>query len=109
HAALLPLGEWAGPPRAILRRARCDCYIRDGPLPCGCKLSCAHFENRFSPAVARKAAVRAALSRRHRAKVPRSRQAQQVMFVSYARKIRQAINSYSQVLASLFSVIIYLT
>ena len=102
HAALLRLGESAGPPRAILRLARCDCYIRDGPIPCGCTLSCARFENPFSPAVARMAAVRAALSRRHRGKVPRSRQAQQVMFVSYARKVREVINSYSQALARVF-------
>jgi hypothetical protein len=102
HAALLRLGESADRPRAILRLTRCDCYIRDGPIPCGCKLSCARFENRFSPAAARMAAVRAALSRRQREKVPRSRQAQSVMFVSYARAIGRVINSYSQALARLF-------
>jgi hypothetical protein len=48
------------------------------------------------------AAVRAALSRRQREKVPRSRQAQSVMFVSYARAIGRVINSYSQALARLF-------
>jgi hypothetical protein len=102
HAALLRLGESADRPRAILRLTRCDCYIRDGPIPCGCTLSCARFENPFSPAVARMAAVRAALSRRQREKVPRSRQAQSVMFVSYARAIGRVINSYSQALASYF-------
>ena len=88
--------------RAILHRAHCDCYIRDDPIPCVCTQLCAHFENRFSSAAAHIAAVRAELSRRHREKVPRSRQAKSVVFESYAREIGRVINTYSQPFARLF-------
>jgi len=109
RAELLRLDESHHQPRVILHRAHYDYRIRDDPILCAYMQSCAHFENRFSPAAVRTVAVHGESSRRHWGKVPRLRKAQSVMFVSYARQIGRVINSYSQPLARLFLVIIYLT
>ena len=102
RAELLRLDESADRRRVIPHRAHCDCRIRDGPTPCGCMQSCAHFENPFSSKGARIGAVRAGSFRRHSERVPRSWRAKAVIFGSYAREIRRVINSYSQPLARLF-------
>src|SRR4029453_165604 len=65
HAAQLPPDESADPPRAIRRRARCDCYIRDGPIRYACRRLSAHFGNPFSRVAAHMAAGGAGWSRRH--------------------------------------------
>src|SRR5204863_8366836 len=53
RASLLRPDGSADWPREVLLRARGDCCIRDGPLPCGCMLSYGHGENPLLRAGAR--------------------------------------------------------
>src|SRR4030095_2381345 len=64
HAAQLPPDESADRPRAIRRRARCDCSFRDAPMRWACRRSGAHLENPFSQGAAHMGAGRAEWSRR---------------------------------------------